>query len=147
MKFQASGFSVDVPDDVVDASAYVFSFPALGGLPPNVTIRFEAAENLDLESRRQEVLERVRDSYVDPVFKLEDPVRSRGDWQYFTFIVEFGDEGQRLRQKEMQLRILQPQPTLYVISGTDFGDNFERFESYFDGIVRSFNPNEIQRIN
>jgi hypothetical protein len=147
MKFQASGFSVDVPDDVVDASAYVFSFPASGGLPPNVSIRFESGEDLDLESRRQEVLERIRDSYPDPVFKLEDPVRSRGDWQYFTYIVEFGDEGQRLRQKEMHLRILQPRPTLYIFSGTDTDENFERFEPYFDSMVRSFNPNEIQRIN
>lgn len=147
MKFQGSGFSIDVPDDAFDASAYVFSFPALGGLPPNVSIRFESGADLELEIHRQEVLERIRDSYPDPQLKLQDPVRSRGDWQYFTVIVDFGEEGQRLRQKEMYLRILQPRPTLYVFSGTDFAENFERFEPYFDGIVRSFNANEIQRIS
>jgi len=147
MKFQASGFSVDVPEDSVDASRYVFVFPELGGLPPNLVIRFEICQDPDMPARREQVLETIRESFPNPYFSLENEVQQRGDWQYFTHVFEFGEEGQRLRQKELHLHITKPRPTLYIFSGVDQASNFERFEPFFDAMVRSFQPNEIQRIN
>jgi hypothetical protein len=131
----------------MDASAYTFSFPDLGSLPPNVIIQFELADSVNMNDRRDEVLERIESSYPDAEIRVQDEVRTRGDWEYFTIVAAFGEGEQRLVQKQLQLRAMQPKPTLYVFSGTDLASNFAVFEPYFDAMVRSFQPNEIQRIN
>jgi hypothetical protein len=147
VKFQASGFSIDVPDGAMDASAYTFSFPALGSFPPNVVIQFELGDGVDMNARREEVLERVESSYPDVEVRVQDEVRTRGDWEYFTIVAAFGEGEQRMVQKQLQLKAIQPKPTVYVFSGTDLASNFAAFEPYFDAMVRSFQANEVQRLN
>jgi len=147
MSFQGSGFSIELPPGAMDASAYVFSFPELGELSPNISVRFETGENVDMEARRRQVCERIRDTFPNAVFKVEDETRRRGDWEYFTNVVEFGEDSQKLCQKELHLKIMNPGPTVYVFSGTDLLENFDEFEPTFDAIVRSFQPNDIQRLN
>ena len=147
MKFQASGFSVEVPDEAIDASAYTFSYPGLGSLPPNIVIQFEFGDDVDMGARRAEVLERIESSYPQVDIRVQDEVRSRGDWEYFTIVAEFGEGEARMVQKQLQLRAQQPKPTVYVFSGTDLASNFPVFEPHFDAMVRSFQPNEVQRVN
>lgn len=147
MKFQGSGFSLELPPGVTDASTYVFTFPDLGELPPNISVRFEQGGGVDMKARREAEVSRLRESLPNPEFWMEDKVRSRGDWQYFTNVVVFGEEGMRICLKELQLLISEPEPTLYVFAGTDLSDNWPRFEPTFDALIRGFQPNGIQRIS
>ena len=147
MNFQGSGFTIDVPESVIDCSVYTFSLPEIGETAPNFLLRFEVADAVDMNARREEVLERFRDGFDDVLFTTEDEVNSRGDWEYFTIVLQSGPEEQRQCLKELHLLITQPVPTVYVFSGGAPLDVFPQFESIFDGVVRSFQPNEIQRLN
>jgi hypothetical protein len=147
MKFQASGFSIDLPPDVHDGTSYCFSFPELGEMPPNMTIQFELGDGVDMAARREEVLERVLGSYPNVDIRVQDEVRSRADWEYFTVVAEFGEDNLRVCQKQLHLSIAAPKPTVYVFSGTDDAGNFTTFEPFFDAVVRSFQPDDVQRIN
>ncbi len=147
MKFQGSGFSIDVPEDAMDASSYAFVFPQLGDFSPNLTIRFESGENVNLEERINAAREALMSSTDDLVVIGEDPVRARGDWKYSTQVYEYGDAEHRVRQKQLVLLVSEPKPTLYTLTGTDLAVGFPQSEPVFDQIIRSFDPNAIQRIN
>ena len=147
MKFQGSGFTLELPPEVQDASSYCFVFSELGEMPPNLTVQFELGEGVDMQDRRTQVIERVQKNFPNVVVRVQDEVRSREDWEYFTVVAEFGEDQNRVCQKQLHLRIAQPKPTVYVFSGTDFAGNFATFEPFFDAVVRSFQPNEVQRIN
>ncbi len=146
MKFQGSGFSFDIPEDALDASSYSFVFPELGELSPNLTIRFEPGENVNLEERITSVRETLAGSLENFVVVGEDPVRERGGWKYSTQVYEYGEDEFRIRQKQLVLLINEPKPTLYTLTSTDLTSNFSTSEPVFDKIIRSFDPNTIQRL-
>ena len=147
MKFQASGFAIDAPDGAMDGSSYVFSFPEIGSFAPSVCIRFEVADQLDMAARLVEVRQALHDSFPDVVLTGETDVRTRGSWRYFTHVAEFGDAESRMRMKEIQLLVPEPRPTIYIITGTALAADFPKFEPLYDSMVRTFEPNDVQRIN
>jgi hypothetical protein len=147
MKFQASGFAIDLPDGVMDSSSYVFCFPEIGSFTPTVCIRFEVADQVDMDVRLQEVRQTLHDSFPDLALTGETDVRTRGSWRYFTHVAEFGEPESRMRMKEIQLLIPEPRPTLYVITGTALAADFPKFEPLYDSMVRTFEPNDVQRLN
>ncbi len=148
MRFQGSGFSVELDADVMDVSGYAFNYPKLGALPPSISLRFEPGAKADMAERASQVVEQRVPSLPNANLRAAPQAQRRGDWEYFTFVVEFGGEDDaRLVQKEIQIRVTQPNPTVYVITGTDQLANFPRFEPTYDAFVRSFQPNDVQRLN
>ena len=145
MNFQASGFSLDLPPHAVDSSSYVFVFPDQGDFPPNICIRFQPGAEIDMPEQMVKVRSAMLENLPDALIEGEDKVMNRGDWKYFTHVIEFGEPTNRMRQKEIHLLVQQPKPTYYVISGVDLADNFVNFEATYDNLVRSFQPNELQR--
>lgn len=143
MQFQGSAFAVTLPEGVQDASAYCFVLARQGSFPPNLTVRFERAADLDLEERVARALADFRRALPDLEVVGSIPVRSRGDWRYATQVIEWGDRALRIRQKVLYLWVPAPLPTLYVVSGTDLADNFAVSEPFFDEIIRSFQPNAV----
>ncbi len=148
MQFQGSGFSVELDAGVLDVSGYAFSYPKLGDFPPNITLRFERGADADMAERLQAFHEKLP-AYPNAQLRAEPQVARRGDWEYFAFVLEFGGEDgdARLVQKEIQIRVAEPVPTVYIITGTDLVGNFPRFEATYDAFVRSFQPNDVQRLN
>lgn len=147
MKFQGSGFSVDIPEGALDVSSYAFVFPELGEFAPNLTIRFEPGENVDLEERISDLRETLMSSLENFVVVGEDPVRTRGPWKYSTQVYEYGQDEHRIRQKQLLLLVTQPTLTLYTVTGTDLAAGYLQSEPVFDEIIRSFDPNTIQRFS
>lgn len=145
MKFQGSGFSVDLPEGAFDLSSYTFAFPELGNFSPNLTVQFEAAESVDLAAHVAGMRENYSSALDDLAVIGEVPVRSRGEWRYTTHVVEWGPAENRIRQKQLFLWVPKPAPTLYTLTGTDLASGFERSEPVFDAIMRSFEPNQDNR--
>ncbi len=147
MKFQGSGFAVDLPEGAIDASAYAFVFPVSDGeatgFAPNITIRFQAFQE-DLNEHVEGVAEGMLSALENAALVAKDEVRARGNWRYLTQVIEWGEGEFRMRQKQLFLVVPEPKPTLYSISGTDFTAQFARSEPIFDQIIRSFDPNGVQ---
>ena len=97
--FQASDFSVELPDDAIDASSYCFVFPNAGEFPPNLTIRVEGPPpELDLDAYVKEQRQALESSVED--FELLNEISSKRDfWTYVVSIVEWGPDDSRIRQK------------------------------------------------
>ena len=146
MRFQGSGFSVELPDGVHDASVYTFAYPKAGAHPPSIIVRFEPADEIDLAERMAEVHASLLENYPQPSLDTSGETLRRGEWQYFTHVLEFGGDELRLTQKEVYILVPAPDRTLYVLSGIDRSDNFKSFEPIYDNFVRTFQPNEIQRL-
>lgn len=146
MKFQGSGFVIELPEGSLDASSYTFAFPDLGNFSPNLTVRFEAAESVDLDAHVAEVRQSLGSALEEFIVVGEVGVRTRGDWRYATHVVEWGASDTRIRQKQLFLWTPKPAPTLYTLTGTDLASGFERSEPVFDAIIRSFQPNEHNRL-
>ena len=143
MNYQGSGFTLDLPDETIDSVAYTFSIPGPDGVALNVLLRTELGEGVDMNARREEVVERFLDGFDDAQFRVEDEVRARGDWQYFTIVLEFGPDDMRHCLKELHIWIPTLQPTVYVFSGTSPVSSFPSFEPVFDAMVRSFQPGGV----
>jgi len=140
MNFKGSGFSVDLPEGAVDVSSYTFSFPDLGSMPPTVTVRREAAAGLDLDQRLKEVHDNLRSNLPNARLVGDEQVKARGNWRYFTHVVDFGEGDRRVCLKELFVLVEGERRSLFIFSGTDFSENFPRFEPVYDAIVRSFKP-------
>ena len=64
--FQGSGFTIELPDDCMDASSYAFVLPENNGFSANLTIRFEPATYVsDLQAHVNLSLDALKASVVD----------------------------------------------------------------------------------
>lgn len=145
MKFQGSGFTVELPEGTADTSSYAFVFPGIGSFSPNLTVRFDPAESLDLQAHVDSVRENYETALDDLAVVGNVPVRSRGEWLYATLVLEWGPADHRIRQKQLFLWVPGEAPTLYTLTGTDLASSFDKSEPVFDGIMRSFQPNGENR--
>lgn len=146
MKIQGAGFGVDVPEGSLNASAYSFVFPDHGELPPNLAIRVDDAPSGSLEDHVALIVETYREGFEDLVVISKDPVRERGDWRYAINVLEWGPTDRRMRLKQMFIQVSMPTPLLFTVIGTDLAASFSRSEPVFDQIIRSFDPNGLQRV-
>lgn len=140
--FQASEFSVEMPDGAIDASSYCFVFPRVGEFPPNLTIRCEQQPpDFDLNAYVAEQREALETS-VDN-FSLINEISSKRDfWTYVVSIVEWGPDDSRIRQKQTYVFVPGELPRLFILTGTDLANNFEQSDGIFNQVIRTLKPIE-----
>jgi len=142
--FQGSGFSVELPEETIDASSYCFSFPEAGEFSPYLTIKCERQQDeLDLSACVNEQRDALR-AGVENFRVISETSKSRGSWNYIITVVEWGPDESRTRQKQLFVYVPGEIPRLYTLTGTDFASNFENSEPLFDQVIRTFKPNDIQ---
>ena len=144
--FQGSGFSVELPDDATDATAYCFVFPDSGEYSPNLTIRSERSpDDLDLKTYVNEQTQALETS-VENFVVVNEISNKHGFWTYIISIIEWGPEESRIRQKRTFMHVPGEIPRLFTLTGTDLASNFEKSEVIFNQVIKSFKPNDIQAI-
>lgn len=140
--FQGPGFSVELPDNAIDASSYCFVFPDAGEFPPNLTIRSEATPpELDLDTYVKEQRQALETSVEN--FSLVNEISGRRDfWSYVVSIVEWGPDDTRIRQKQTHVYVPGAKPRLFILIGTDLAANFEKSDALFNQVIRTLKPVE-----
>ncbi len=138
--FQASEFSVELPDGVIDASSYCFVFPHAGEFPPNLIIRCEhQPAEFDLAAyvaAQREALEASAEN-----FTLVNEISSKRDfWTYIVSIVEWGPDDSRIRQKQTYVFVPGQRNRLFILTGSDLADNFEQSDGIFNQVIRTLKP-------
>lgn len=147
--FQGSGFSLDIPDGSVDASAYCFAFPQAGSFSPNITIQFQRLP-ADQAASPPDLGEEISKLHRSLQVAVEDfRVLSQASFQspkgpYSYSVSEWGPADNRIRQMHVVLFGVEGKPTLYTLTATDLAENYARSEPLFRQIVGSFSPNAAQ---
>ena len=142
-KFQGSGFSLELPDGTVDASNYGFALPGTGGANPTLMVSFSKADDSDLGAVFDEKTRLLDESLSD--FKVVNKgAFQRADREYIVWVGEWGEEGARMKQKQVLMRLSGPAPRMFTITATDFAEHFAQTEPLFDNVIRTFDPNDIQ---
>jgi len=139
-QFLAPTFSLDVPDDAIDASNYAFVLPNGTDSPPTVAILVHPAQAVpDLEALVDTSLADFRESAEDPIIH-QRLVTTRGSWHYAMTIVESGPPEMRLTQKTVTLYVVGDEIRRYTIIGTARTEYFPDANVKFDAITQSFKP-------
>lgn len=142
--FQGSGFSVELPDDAIDASSYCFTFPNAGDYAPNLTIRIERPQD-EPDLKAYVAAQRAVIEVTVESFSLINEINGKKDfWTYVISIVEWGPDDTRIRQKQAYIYVPGESPKLYMLTGTDLAANFEQSDAIFNQVIKSFTPNDIQ---
>ena len=144
--FQGSGFSIELPDGCSDASAYTFllPMPENAAMGPFVTIQTEAPGGGSLENHVHALhfeLQKNLDNFIVRAFKAG---RHAGTDVVLT-TVEWGPAASRISQTQAYYLVEgEKAPKIYSLKGTDLSDNFVNSRPLFNGIFRSFIPNDMQ---
>lgn len=144
-KFQGSGFSIDLPDGTVDASAYGFALPGAGDSSPTLIIKFEAAELADLRARFDQQKKSLEQS-LENFEVISEGAFQRTEREYIVWIGEWGSAAARMKQKQVLMFVAGVNPRLFTITATDLAEHFAQTEPLFDNAIRTFDPNDIQVI-
>ncbi|MEE4217491.1 MAG: DcrB-related protein [Xanthomonadales bacterium] len=138
--FKGANFSLELPDDTVDASSYCFCFPDLGTMPPNLTV---TSQQFDDKSSLEEFTESrtapMRDS-LDEFEVVSEQRYQRDNWDYIISIVQWTAGSVVTRQKRLFIHVAKPANKIYSLVATDLAENAEKSEPTIDGIIRSFQP-------
>lgn len=142
--FQGSGFTMELPDDCVDASSYAFVLPENNGFAANLTVRFEPAMDVsDLKAHVNISLKTLKDNVTD--FKMLNQVAGkRGSRQGVMSDYEWGTGESRLRQKQYCIMTEGENPRIYVLTATDLASNADQSEPVFKNMMKHFVPNQEQ---
>jgi len=144
--FQGSGFSVELPDDCADASAYTFLLPTPkdAQLAPFVVIKAEALAADSLESH-------VRAQHMELQQNLENcrvltfKAGQHAGTDVVLTTLEWGPPAARVSQTQAYYLVAGGQkPKVFGLKGTDLSENFSNSQPVFNGIFRTFMPNEVQ---
>lgn len=144
--FQGSGFSVELPDDCADASAYTFLLPTPENaqLAPFISIQTEALEGGNLESHVRALhmeLQKNLDNFTVLGFKAGQHAGT----DVVLTTVEWGAAGVRISQTQAYYLVAgQKKPKVYSLKGTDLSNNFPNSNPVFNGVFRSFMANDVQ---
>ncbi len=146
LEFQGSGFSLTLPSECHDASAYTFVLPENKGFSPNLVIRFEAARaDVDIKQYADKALEFLGKQFE--AFALTDKKSGkRGAWEAVIATVEWGEGAARMAQKQFYMLVAGEKPRIYILTTTDLLANAKDSDPIFDQMLRSFTPNQIQVI-
>lgn len=143
-QFQGSGFSIELPDNCTDASAYTFVLPYNRGFSANLTIRFEhVPEGYQLEKSVQEELQKLGNSLSDFTLISQD-VGQRGGNDGVISVYEWGEGQARMRQKVITLLVQGEKTRKYILTTTDLVAGSEQSEVVFNQMLQSFTLNDIQ---
>jgi len=133
MQYAAPHFSLELPDDTLDASSYAFVFPGIGGdnparlsvitsMPPSVP---------DLQTFVEEQRNLILDRFPEPEI-LESLTNVRGGWNYAILKFIWGEPDHRMCQKDIHL-FADGNPVRYFhFLGVAPLDDFPAAEPRFD---------------
>lgn len=144
--FQGSGFSVELPDGSADASAYTFLLPMPKNAPmaPFITIQAEVQNEGSLEAHVKSFhleLQKDLENFTVRDFKAG---RNAGTDVVLTTI-EWGPAAARVSQTQAYYLVTGAEkPKIYALKGTDLTENFPNSQPLFNGVMRSFMPNDMQ---
>ena len=142
--FQGSGFTIDLPDGCMDASAYTFILPENNGYSANLSIRFEpAADITDLQAHVNLSLDSLKASVADFVL-LNQVAGKRGAHNGVMSSYEWGTGEARMRQKQYCLQTAGEVPRIYILTATDLAGNAAQSDPVFNRMMKNFIPNEDQ---
>ena len=142
--FQGSGFTVELPDDCTDASAYTFVLPENAGYSANLTIRFEPVVDVpDLKTHINKSLRTLKDNVVDFVL-LKQVAGKRGAHQGVMTSYEWGAGPSRVRQKQYCIMTEGDMPRIYILTSTDLASNADQSDPVFNRMMKHFVPNTEQ---
>ena len=138
--FQGSGFTIDLPDECIDASTYTFVLPENNGFSATLNIRHESAVEVEnLKAHINVSLKALRDSVTDFTL-LNQAAGKRGANEGVMSSFEWGAGEARVRQKQYCLLIPGETPRIYILTSTDLVSNAAQSDRIFNGIMKSFVP-------
>jgi hypothetical protein len=141
-KFEGSGFSLDLPDDCVDASSYTFVLPENNGYSPNLSIRSESAVTIkDLKGHVNAMLKLLKDSAPEFVMKKQ-MAGKRGANEGVMSQYEWGVGAARMQQKQYCLMTPGEAARLYILTATDLASNAAQSDAVFNAMMKNFMPKQ-----
>jgi hypothetical protein len=139
-KFQGSGFSIDVPDDCVDATSYMFVLPENNGYSANLSIRSESAVTVsDLTAHVNSMLDALKNSAPDFIL-MKQMAGKRGPNEGVMSQYEWGTGKSRVRQKQYCLMTPGKAARLYILTSTDLVINAAKSDPVFNAMMKKFMP-------
>lgn len=143
--FQGSGFTLELPEETVDGSSYVFLLPREGGTAmASVSVRVERRrEAVDLAEYARSL--RPPEGEGEAEFRvLSESFHDRGAWPYLVSVTDWGEGEAAIRRKEIFVLIAGEPNTVYHLTASERASRFHECEAMLDGILRSFRPNDVQ---
>ncbi|MDA1076896.1 MAG: hypothetical protein O3A63_19420 [Proteobacteria bacterium] len=147
MNFQGGGFSLDLPEGVVDSSAYVFVKDDESNAPPMLQITHQVVPSVpsDIDAFLHERIDPEIDA-VKILELLETSVNRRDNWTYGIATLVWGREPESLKERRIYLFVEEPGIRLFTLIVKAPEAKFDAAIEYFTSSMRSFAPNEIQRL-
>jgi len=143
--FQGSGFTIPLPDNCMDGSAYTFILPENGGFSASLSVRFESALYVkDLQAYVKTSLDALQASVSEFVL-LNQVAGKRGAYDGVMSSFEWGLGESRMRQKQYCLLVPGNAPRLYILTATDLASSAAQSDRIFNQMMKNFSPNDIQR--
>lgn len=142
--FQGSGFTMELPDDCMDASAYAFVLPENNGFSANLTVRFEPATYVsDLQEHVNMSLDALKASVVDFVL-INQVAGKRGPHNGVMSNFEWGAGESRVRIKQYCIITAGDVPRVYTLTAVDLASNADKSTPVFNQMMKNFVPNQEQ---
>lgn len=139
-KYEGAAFTIDLPDDAIDASVYAFAFPQGRPFTPTLVIRSERhaapVALADYVEGQVELLKAGTEAFVERR-------RRTGVWRghdALDLLVGFGPPEQRLRQRLVYVDAKGEPQTIYILAATDTAETFDGNEAMFNAAILSFRP-------
>jgi hypothetical protein len=146
-KFQGSGFSIALPEESADVSAYSFVLPMPKGgkFAPFITIQIERlTKDVQLEAHVHEHHQALQTELEN--FRILSFAAGRNSGVDVVLTnVAWGPEDMPLSQ--VQAFYLVPgkkKNKVYGLKGTDLTENFANSQPVFNHAFQSFMPNDVQ---
>ena len=145
--FQGGGFQLDLPDDIVDASSYVFVQDDGSDSPPILRVTSQVVEDIpeDIDAYVAQRIQAERDA-SSILQLLEASSNKRDNWLYGIATVAWGDEPSALKERRIYLFVDETPARLFNLSITAPTPAFDEGVAYFAGAIRSFLPNDVQKL-
>lgn len=145
--FQGGGFQLDLPEDVVDASSYVFVKDDGSVTPPILRVTShmveEMPEDIDIWVAQRIQTEKEASAILE---LLEASSNKRNNWLYGVATVVWGGEPGALKERRVYLFVDEKPVRFFNLSITAPTPIFAESVAYFAGAIRSFLPNDVQKL-
>ena len=140
-EIKGAGFSLTVPDDYEDGTVYTFLLPALmpkkGKIMPHVVVHSEAvAADLDLGAHLAALREKEAAALPELAI-IDERIGKRGGRDAATWLLEWGPERARMRQRRAYVLMRDPSPRLFSLLASDSAEHFAESEPTFNRILGS----------
>lgn len=145
VEFEGSSFRLTLPDDYVDGTVYTFllpgSMPEKGKVMPHIVVQCEVVA-ADLELPQYLANQRTKDAAALPQLRmLSERLGKRGGNEAASWLLDWGPEKARIRQRRAYVLVRQPgPPRLFSLIATDSSVHFDESESVINAVIASFQP-------